>query len=91
MGERVRWRYATVARLVRLPRRRAVTTSARPQGHVSSTVQRSTAESVHATHQRATAALIARAAARGAAGVIAVSVAYLDHATLTLTALLAPH
>jgi hypothetical protein len=54
-------------------------------------VQRSKAESVHATHQRATAALIALAAGRGAAGVVAVSVAYLDHATLTLTALPAPH
>jgi hypothetical protein len=58
---------------------------------VSSTVQRAKAESVHATHRRATAALIALATARGAAGVVAVSVAYLDHATLTLTALPAPH
>jgi hypothetical protein len=58
---------------------------------VSSTVQRGKAESVHATYQRAIAALIALATARGAAGVVAVSVAYLDHATLTLTALPAPH
>lgn len=68
-----------------------MTTSAKPLGHVSSTVQRSRAESVQETHRRATAALIALATARGAAGVIAVSVAYLDHATLTLTALPAPH
>jgi hypothetical protein len=68
-----------------------VTSSATPQHYVSSTVQRSNAESVKVSHTRAVAALVALAEARGALGVVAVSVAYLDHATLTLTARPAPH